>query len=296
MSSSGAEADAVCANCGIAGIDDIKLEDCDGCDLVKYCSDKCQENHRKQHEQECSKRKVELDDKQLFTQPGISYLGECPICFLPLSLDPSKSTLMGCCCKILCDGCANANRNREIEAGLEQRCAFCREPVPESEEEYEKRLMKRIKENDPVAMTIMGKQKEEEGDFVKALQYYTNAVELGDVLAYYRLGNLYDKGNGVEEDTKKAVYHWEQAAIGGHPNSRALLAAHEMENGNIERAVKHLIINANLGHEKSMKWLWECYKNGDITKEDLEGTLRTHQAAIDEMKSPEREAAEKALS
>ena len=25
-----------CASCGIAEIDDIKLKDCDGCDLVKY--------------------------------------------------------------------------------------------------------------------------------------------------------------------------------------------------------------------------------------------------------------------
>ena len=25
-----------CASCGIAGDDDIKLKDCDGCDLVKY--------------------------------------------------------------------------------------------------------------------------------------------------------------------------------------------------------------------------------------------------------------------
>ena len=40
----------VCANCGIAGVDNIKLEDCDGCDLVKYCSDGCRELHREQHE------------------------------------------------------------------------------------------------------------------------------------------------------------------------------------------------------------------------------------------------------
>ena len=36
----------VCANCGIAAVDDIKLEECTDCDLVKYCSDKCREDHR----------------------------------------------------------------------------------------------------------------------------------------------------------------------------------------------------------------------------------------------------------
>ena len=46
------EADqSVCANCGVAEIDDIKLEECDGCDLVKYCSNKCKEEHQEQHEQ-----------------------------------------------------------------------------------------------------------------------------------------------------------------------------------------------------------------------------------------------------
>ena len=59
----------------------------------------------------------------------------------------------------------------------------------------------------------------------------------------------------------------------------------------MERAVKHSIIAANLGYEKSMKELWGHYSKGNISKEDLEATLRTHKAAIDEMKSPEREAA-----
>ena len=33
------DADEVCACCGIAGVDDVKLKDCNGgCDLVKYCT------------------------------------------------------------------------------------------------------------------------------------------------------------------------------------------------------------------------------------------------------------------
>ena len=63
-------------------------------------------------------------------------------------------------------------------------------------------------------------------------------------------------------------------------------------NGNMDRAVKHHIIAANLGDEDCMKVLWKHYSAGNITKEKLEVTLRTHQAALDEMKSPEREAAE----
>ena len=99
-------------------------------------------------------------------------------------------------------------------------------------------------------------------------------------------------GNGVEKDKEKEVYHWEKAAIGGNPIARHELACIEEENGNIERAVKHYIIAANLGHEESMEALWTFYPAGYITKEKLESTLRTHKAAIDATKSSQRDAAE----
>jgi hypothetical protein len=285
--------DEVCACCGIAEVDDVKLRDCDaGCDLVKYCSDNCKENNREQHEEECIKRVAEIHDKKVFTQPDISYRGECPLCYLPLSIDESKSTMMGCCCKIICIGCNYANKKREIEGGLEQRCAFCREPVPKSPEEFIKRVMKRVKKyNDPVAMTYMGNHHEKEGDLAKALEYYAKAAELGDLGAHAFLGFLYDDGDGVEKDKKKAVHHFEQAAIGGHPAARGLLGFLELENGRFERAAKHFIIAANLGDEKSLDEVKDLFVKGIVSKEDYAATLRAHQAAVDATKSAEREKA-----
>ncbi len=286
----------VCASCGIAEVDDIKLKICDGgCDLVKYCSDDCQENHREQHEEECKNRKEEMHDKQLFTQPDISHKGECPICCLPLSLDLSKSTLNTCCCKSICKGCDHANKMREIEVGLEQRCAFCREPVPKSREEADKNVMERIKKNDPVAMTYIGKKNQQKGDFGKALEYYTKAAELGGANAHCLLGGLYCEGGGVEKDMKKAVYHWEQAAIGGHTSARGLLASYEINNGRFERAAKHFIIAANLGCERSPKFIKDLFVQGIVSKEDYASALRAYQAAVNETKSAERKKAEEAI-
>jgi TPR repeat protein len=88
------------------------------------------------------------------------------------------------------------------------------------------------------------------------------------------------------------VYHWGEAAIGGHPRARHNLGCIEEDNGNTERSVKHFIIAANLGYELSMKVLWKHYSEGYITKEDLDATLRIHQAALDAMKSEQRDAAE----
>jgi hypothetical protein len=91
MSNAVVDADECCASCGIAPVDDIKLKCSGGCDLVKCCSDKCQENHREQQNDECKRRRAELRDKPLFQQPDESYLGECPICFLPLPIDLKRS-------------------------------------------------------------------------------------------------------------------------------------------------------------------------------------------------------------
>ena len=282
-----------CASCGIAGVDEIKLKKCDGgCDLVKYCSDDCREHHREEHEEECKKRKAELHDKDLFTQPNSSHWGECPLCCLPLPIDASKSTLMGCCCKIFCKGCDYANQKREVEQGLEHRCAFCREPAPKSQEESNKRVMERVKKNDPVAITQMGKKHAHKGDNVKAFEYFTKAAELGDVDAHACLGDLYRDGKGVEKDMKKAVYHFEQAAIGGQPDARRYLAIHEMRNGRFERAAKHLIINAILGCDSSLNYTKELFVKGIVSKEGYAAALRGYQAAVNETKSAEREIGE----
>ena len=154
-------------------------------------------------------------------------------------------------------------------------------------------MMKRVKENDPAALREMGTRRIREGDFDTAFEYWTKAAKLGDANAHYNLSIMYMKGEGVEEDVEKEVYHSEKAAIGGHPHARFNLGVTEHNNGNIERAVKHHVISANLGFELSMKRLWRYYSAGNITKENLEATLRTHKATLDEMKSPEREAAMK---
>ena len=281
----------VCANCGIAGVDDIELEECDGCQSVRYCGDKCKEGHREEHEEECKRQAKELHDKELFEQPDETHLGECPLCFLPLPIDRQKSAFYSCCSNTICQGCVIANmmahKHDRVKAGS---CPFCRESVNDKEQ-YRKRQKERIKANDPAALRQIGATCYEEGDYDEAIKYFTKAADLGDVEAYYQLGLMYWKGEGVEEDEEKMVYHWEKAAIRGHPSARYNLGYYEEDNGNIERSVKHFIISSKLGHDNSMKSLWRLYFAGNITKEDLDATLRTHQAAIDATKSEQREEA-----
>jgi tetratricopeptide (TPR) repeat protein len=289
-----AAADMCCASCGVAAIDDVKLKKCDGgCDLVKYCSDKCQNNHRGQHDEECKERSAELREKDLFEQPDESHLGECPLCCLPMPLDQTKSRFMSCCSKSICNGCHYANQKREYKAGLMRRCAFCREPLPKSGEEiHQKRVMKRVKKNDPVALCQMGNKHYHEGDHETAFEYFKKAAELGDTRAHYNLSIMYHEGRGVENDMEKYTKHSEEAAIGGHVDARYDLGIIEKLNGRFERAKKHFIIAANLGDHDSLKGLMKLYANGLASKEDYAGALRAFQAAVAATKSVEREEAD----
>jgi tetratricopeptide (TPR) repeat protein len=294
MSSNTGEVEEACANCGKAEVDDVKLKICTACKLVKYCSVECQKNHRPQHKKTCKKRAAEIQDDRLFRQPEESHLGECPICCLPLSLDNDKRTMMACCSKLICDGCDYANNVRESEEGLEHKCPYCREPVPDAQEECEKNLMERVKVNDPVALNQMGSKCYNKGDYEGAFEYWTKSAELGDINAHYNLACSYSDGVGVEKDMKKSIYYLEEAAIGGHPEARYNLGANEWNNRRFDRAVKHNIIAAKLGDDEALEMVKKGFATGYVSKEDFEAALRGHQAAVDATKSTQREKVEKA--
>eukprot|EP00985_Skeletonema_marinoi_P007141 scaffold3121_cov211-Skeletonema_marinoi.AAC.10 len=281
-----------CASCGIAEVDDIKLTTYDAnCKLVRYCSVACQRDHRPVHEAMCKKRVAELRDELLFAQPESNHLGDCPICFLPLAVDESKCVMMTCCSKVVCDGCWYANDLRERNSSLEPTCPFCRHPAPATDAEVDANIMKRVQANDPAALQAMGLMQYEKGDYGSAFEYLTKAAGLGDSSAHDYLALMYWKGTGVEKDEKKGNYHAEEAAIAGHPTARHNLGSIEWNNGNKERAMKHSIIAANLGYDKSVEILKKGYSRGLVSKDDFAAALRAHQAAVDATKSPGRDAA-----
>jgi Zn-finger nucleic acid-binding protein len=158
------EEDRAGASYGVAEVDGIKSEE------------------SSEHE-ECCNSADELHDRKLFTQPDGSYLGECPLCFLPLPLDRSKSIFWSCCSEIICEGCIYANYKSnsydEVKAG---KCPFCREPGTD-DDEIDKKMMKRIKANDPAALREMGAERYDDGNYDGALKYLSKAAELGDLEA-----------------------------------------------------------------------------------------------------------------
>ncbi len=287
-----------CPSCvcdsGIAELGDIKLMESA---LARYCSgvDKHRTPPQPPLQQHGTKNKEgdEERDKILFRQPKSSHLGDCPICFLPLPLEHDKSILHSCCSKLVCKGCSYVNTIREFKTNSHHACPFCRQGVPKTREDAERNRLNRIAANDPVALRRTGTKYLHEGNYEKAFEYYTRAADLGDADAHFDLSLLYQNGEGVEKDEEKEVYHLEEAAIRGHPDARCNLASYEGQNDErMDRAVKHLIIVANLGHGESMQMLKELNELGSVSDDSFAVTLRTHEAAVDAMKSPQRDEAE----
>eukprot|EP00986_Skeletonema_menzelii_P014262 scaffold9220_cov88-Skeletonema_menzelii.AAC.3 len=196
---------------------------------------------------------------------------------------------------MICHGCDYANTKREFEGRLQRKCPFCRKVVPQKKEENNEQRMKRIEANDPFAMCKMGSERCNEGDFKSAFEYWTRAAALGDVVSHYQLSILYRDGQGVEKDEQKELHHLTEAAIGGHPLARHNLGCFEGQRGHYDRAVKHFIIAAKLGNDRSLESVKDLYKAGYVSKDDFATALRGHQAAVDATKSPQREEAAKAI-
>mmetsp|Transcript_16344 Transcript_16344/g.23172 ORF Transcript_16344/g.23172 Transcript_16344/m.23172 type:complete len:173 (+) Transcript_16344:586-1104(+) len=125
------------------------------------------------------------------------------------------------------------------------------------------------------------------------VKYWTMAAELGDMEAHYQLSVMYGLGHGVDVDKKKRIHHLEEAAIGGHHEARNSLGKEEWNNGQFERAMKHTIIAAKLGNDESVNNLRMGYEKDVLSEEDFAEALRAHRVAVDAMKSPQRDAAER---
>jgi len=128
-------------------------------------------------------------------------------------------------------------------------------------------------------------------DWNKALELWTRAAELGCSEAHYDIGILYDQGEGVEKNIKKAIHHYELAAMAGHESARYLLGYIENKSGNTERVIKHLMISASAGHSLSMTVIQRGFEKGEVDSDVYELALKSYNDSCNAMKSKSREDA-----
>ena len=126
---------------------------------------------------------------------------------------------------------------------------------------------------------------------IVALELYHQAAKLGNAKSYYNMACAYITGNGVERDEKKAKHYYELAAMGGDEQARHHLFNLEGCAGNMDRALKHLMISAGLGYSDSLEQIKLLFKNGLVIKDDYAKALQAYQAHLNEIKSPQRDEA-----
>ena len=238
--------------------------------------------------------KMAISDDKLFADPPPKE--DCPICMLPMphangGICNVFKTYMPCCGKTLCSGCMNGVQEEIKKGNMKRWCAYCRLPLPRSENESIKRIKKRIKLNDAEAFNELGnihRCMDTSQDWSKALKLYSQAANLGLTEAHVSIGYAYQGGNGCDVDKIKAMYHMEVAAIGGHVVARYGLAWAEEEKGNMKLAMKHYMIAAKSGFDAALKAVGLGYKAGYVTKDEYASALRAHKDTRDEMKSDQR--------
>ncbi|EJK65627.1 hypothetical protein THAOC_13493, partial [Thalassiosira oceanica] len=282
-----------CANCGKLRSDAVKLKNCTACRLVKYCCVDCQRAHRKKHKKTCKQRAAELKDEELYSQGLVRPEGDfCPICTLPIPLPTdSHSCFMACCMKRACDGCDMAAKKRGMHD-----CAFCRTPLPANDADALARIQARVRKKDPTAINLLGEkyffgELGLQKDMRKALEFYKEAAELGSIQALFNIGNAYNEGEGVQQDMAKAEEFWTKAAMQGFVLARSNLGWLEAQKGNNDRAVRHYLISAKMGHEHSVQNVKEAFLAGVATQEQYAEALKGYQDATEETKSHDRDEA-----
>ena len=301
--------------CSACGKKSNTLKLCPWCQCVRYCDGDCQNEHHSEHRKECNAIKEVLDkrggkldlgtEKDVGPLPDLPPRDECPICMCLMPLHTMLHAYYTCCGNTICGGC----NLQHLMKNEESTCAFCREPIPTSDEQYLVRLHKRVELKDPKALCNLAMNYVDglrglmgtyygygdlglQVDQAKCVELLRQSADLGFPEALYNLGVSHYVGEmGLEENEEEALKYCEQAAEGG-----ILLARHDvgsMKAGNgddVVAGMPHWRLAASGGYRSSMRVLIQyCFEDGLLRHADLAETLQAFYRSRSEMKSEDRD-------
>lgn len=230
---------------------------------------------------------------------------DCPVCMVPLPLDREESLYWTCCGKTICRACEfeqgralellNVKRINKDQPPLEPACAFCRASKLIEDEDVIRSYKEKARNGDAVAAHNLatfythGNYGVEINE-AKALELLQYAANLGNRDSMVRLAIVYHFGElGENESINKAKEYANEAINKGKVSAHTLLAVFQLGEGHIELATRHWCLAAEAGEVESMKLLWDQFYRGELSKDQLERTLRRHKETLDEMNSEDRE-------
>ena len=125
---------------------------------------------------------------------------------------------------------------------------------------------------DPAALFRMGQKNYRAMNFAKAAECYTKAAEAGSADAMWRLGLLYEEGEGVPQDYAKAIEWYTKAAKAGHAKAMwdlgFLYYSGEGVPQDSAKAAEWYTNAAKAGDTDAMISLGELYQDGEGVPQD----------------------------
>ncbi len=247
-----------------------------------------------------SKLEEELRDVELFGPP--EEREECPICFVPLPLEPSEISHVPCCGKMTCAACVMAAMAAD-EVG-QYTCAFCRAQVVGIGDEAKDqalrnrvKLRNRVESGDAWAMFTLAEDYElgvsgVQKDHVSAMKLWLQSAELGHIpalcaIAKSQLNNEFEVRTTKEQALKLA----KAAATKGSAKGHAILGFLENKQGDLDKALKHFVHAAIGGDKRSFDMLRSLQHKGLplLNQDELDDIEPKHKEALALEWSEERE-------
>jgi localization factor PodJL len=127
----------------------------------------------------------------------------------------------------------------------------------------------------PVALTILGLKALDgaTANLPDAVRFLTQAAEKGHAVAQYRLGTLYERGQGVTADSAKAMHWYQLAATQGNRkamhNLAVAYASGPSAKRNMTEAARWFTKAAGLGLSDSQFNLAVLYERGEGVPQNL---------------------------
>ena len=106
-----------------------------------------------------------------------------------------------------------------------------------------------------LAQAKLGYIYDQSNDDEKAVHWYEKASNQNHPDGEFGLGEMYAKGEGVEQDLDIAVEMFMRAAVGGHAQARRVLA----------NAYEHGALDREISKAEAMRWLTLAANSGDVS-------------------------------
>jgi hypothetical protein len=195
-----------CANCGTPGAP----VGCARCKLVGYCDKSCQKQHWKMHKKRC----IPLKDRSVHLCEARDE-AECAICLLSLVAEV---------CTLPCGHKYHAACIKELRTiGVKQSCPSCRATLPPDADKLFDDAMELYKlvKSGTASWDVLTKSQQRKMDTVLLL--LREAADQGHALSQFRIGVMYDKGQGVAKNAVESARWFHMAANQGFRDAQFIL-------------------------------------------------------------------------